>query len=730
MRGLLRWLPLAVLAAVVGVAVATLLFSTFMIYDDEGYVLFSLRNFAEAGGLYERVYSQYGPFFFVFHQVLHFAGLQFSNTDGRLLTLVCWLGAAALGSALVWRATRSPVAATFAFGGVYLHLWPMTSEPSHPGGFIVLVTAIVAWFGVRWAEQPGKLAATLGAAGAALILTKINVGVFLVTAAGAWWALHLDDARWPRQWRTALVGAALALLPIALMAKLLDREWVATFALVASTGGVTVALAAARGARPLTRWRDLGWMAGTAAMVAGATMLAVMAQGTSAHALIEGTLLGPLRHPLAYTAAFTWGGGTAVVAAGAVALATWVALAPSRRSLGAVALARVLAAGYYLVSAVTALPASSDHITLSYGLVSAWLFVQPLGGDEDTQRARGWLGLLFVLQALHAFPVAGSQISWGTYLFVPLLAIGMHDLVRLHAGGAQPLLRRLRAIAGATLLGALTVRCAEFAALGVIRVRGSDELRLPGAAALYLPENLTTSLRVLARNAAAHADVLFSLPGLESFHLWTEVPPPTLANVTHWFTLLSPAQQEAIRTQLAASPRSCVIVQRALYEFLVRTGVATESPLTLWLKANYEPAFKLETYEFWVRKGRQIAALGTATAKEAGPGFAPRYKLTLTLAEPALNGITSVELGHFAGDRSTPVLTWTSADAQVLVTPLTSTGAAAGPTRQVAFPFDAAGLVRIDLLTDRFPAGFPTGHGILYLRDAAGRRLAEARFVD
>ena len=92
------------------VAGATQLFSTFMVYDDEGYVLFSLKTFAEGGGLYERVYSQYGPFFFLFNQGLHLAGLQFTNTDGRLLTLVCWLGAAGFCAASVWRLTRSMAA--------------------------------------------------------------------------------------------------------------------------------------------------------------------------------------------------------------------------------------------------------------------------------------------------------------------------------------------------------------------------------------------------------------------------------------------------------------------------------------------------------------------------------------------------------------------------------------------------------------------------------------------
>ena len=65
----LRWVPVALLGAIVAVAAVALLFSTFMMYDDEGYVLFSLKTFTEIGGLYERVFSQYGPFFFLFNQL-------------------------------------------------------------------------------------------------------------------------------------------------------------------------------------------------------------------------------------------------------------------------------------------------------------------------------------------------------------------------------------------------------------------------------------------------------------------------------------------------------------------------------------------------------------------------------------------------------------------------------------------------------------------------------------
>eukprot|EP01041_Mallomonas_annulata_P022611 gene22611-42951_t len=153
-----------------------------MAYDDEGYVLYSLQTFATVGGLYEKVFSQYGPFFFLFNQGLHFAGLDFTNTTARLVTLGCWLGAAGFCGALLWRLTRSSVAAGFALGGV---------EPSHPGGLIVLAIAAAAWCGSHWATAPRPLALAIGLIGAARVLPNINVGIFLLAGAGAWWMLQL-----------------------------------------------------------------------------------------------------------------------------------------------------------------------------------------------------------------------------------------------------------------------------------------------------------------------------------------------------------------------------------------------------------------------------------------------------------------------------------------------------------------------------------------------------------
>ena len=256
----------AALAAALGLAGALLLFTTFRTYDDEGYVLFSLAHFSRGGGLYTHVYSQYGPFFFLAADAAHrLLGFDFTNTAGRVITLVHWLGAAMLCGHLVWRHTRSAAWSLFALAATFGHLWQMTSEPMHPGGFIVFVVALAAWCGTLFIAraQPRALAVTCGLLGAALVLTKINVGALLIAGAGAWLLLHTSGPRLTRP-AALLATTALALLPWALMRSLLPTDWVVAFALLVSLSALGVVVAA-RSSReelfPVTAW---AWCIGPA----------------------------------------------------------------------------------------------------------------------------------------------------------------------------------------------------------------------------------------------------------------------------------------------------------------------------------------------------------------------------------------------------------------------------------------------------------------------------------
>ena len=240
---ILAWLlPLPVLAWIGH----GLLFTSFMLYDDEGYILLSLRSFAEQGALYDKVYSQYGPFFYAVLDALSaLLRFEWTNTAGRWFTLFNWCGAAVLCGTLVWRACRLWPAALYTLAGVFSLLWIMLQEPVHPGGLITLLIALAAWLGVESIHSSHnlRLLAGVGAIGAAVALTKINAGAFLVISATLWLLLGLQEHPALRRFRpVAWLCLGIAVLPFALMHGSMDRHWVPTFALLASLSGLSAVL--------------------------------------------------------------------------------------------------------------------------------------------------------------------------------------------------------------------------------------------------------------------------------------------------------------------------------------------------------------------------------------------------------------------------------------------------------------------------------------------------------
>jgi hypothetical protein len=716
----------ALTAVMAGLAVVgyLLLWTTFMVYDDEGYVLYSLRTFSEHGHLYDRVYTQYGPFFFQFLRVLHTFGLEFTNAGARGLTLVCWLSTAGFCAALVWRETRGSFAATVAtLVGVFAHLWRMVAEPSHPGGLIAAFVALAAWSGTNRKWPASFRAIAIGAIGAALVLAKINVGAFLFVSAFGWWALNCPTNGSKLGLRLAIVGL-FAALPFILMRPLLSETWVLIFALAIATGSVAI-LATATGTlyADSTR-RNLSLAIVAAALVTVLTLALTVLNGTTLRGLLEGVILGPLRHPTLYTVAFSWRTGTlvlAIVAIPAAAIAT--RLPHYRRAPFILILRSVLVIAYVLCIAELG-PVDGSAFVLGYGLTTAWVFTISTGGDDPSYANRVWLGLLFMLQALHAYPVAGSQIAWGTFLWVPLAALAIHAL-----GTQLKTVTMRRAVA----LGALAVTTVIFvnhALLGWQRYRGSDELRLRGAEHLRLPESFTSGLRMLAHNSGVHGNLLFSLPGMQSFNLWTNLPPPTTANATHWFNLLSAQQQAEIQQRLESAPRAVLIVQRDIYDLLVRQGVVAQTPLLRWLLANYAPVFNVATYEFWVRKDRSVIPVSAARLYRGAPGAPTRHKVDVVIAEPNSPEIATVELRRFLGDGSATVATWDNQNARFVVTPIASDGRAQAAPAEKRLPFVATGILQLDIYTNVIPDNLSPADAIIYLRDATGQKIAEARLIE
>lgn len=732
-----RWPPTLILAAataLLAICAARLMFGIFMFYDDEGYVLLSYRNFVEQGGLYREVFSQYGPFPFVFHWLLQLSGYPLTHAGGRILALGIWVLAALMLAVLAGRATRSTTAALSTLAGAFACLYVMTSEPSHPGGLIVALV-VGGGAGGWFLLQRGHTTAwgvLVGVMTAALALTKVNVGVFAAFAAAAWLALHLAPGGGRR---LAVSGLLIAcpILPLGLMRDLLSETWVATLALVWSTSAASVVLVLARAETRGTGGRSMlaGMLAGLAT---AAFVLAVpLARGSGTEDLLEGIVRAPLRNAVRYSHPFGWwpGIGWASVASFVTAAVAVCAPVRLRNSVNTAVASLRIAVAVAVAFALVRQPVFLFAPTL-YGFIlpCLWLFTYRLETvSSGRNAANAWLTLLLLGQSLHAYPVAGSQVAWACVLAVPLAAIGSGEALEWLSRGHGPRFlaekrQVLVMILGFTASAATCGGAWNLAADAIRRDKGVL-VGLPGSGPLRQSAENASLLRIMTLNAVTHADVLFSEPGMFSFNLWSGVRPPTGNNVTHWFSLLDEGRQKGIIEQLAAHPRAVVIADRGHSAFLTERGFGPRGPLHDFIAREFRPAFRTDSHQFLVKKGRTIRPFLIAellTRSAANDDATPRHLVRIPLLLPSGQPIASVEI---LGRRP---IRLDATNSRLETTPLSPLGDPTGPAASANWPAHVTGPVLLSIYFDSpDPAGIRP-EATLVLRGPEGNEVGLARF--
>ncbi len=595
--------------AAVGAVAWMLLATTFMVYDDEGYVLSSLRDVAAGHPLYTEVYSQYGPLPYVLYRILGVLGYPFTSDSARMFTWACWLGSALFCGLITRRLTGS---ARLGLAGLVLTAMALTqnrAEPGHPGGLLALATAFAAWLGAR--QIAGGRWSAFGAwqagLGAAMLLTKINVGAFHLVASLAWWPFREPSVVRPplRQLALVVFSAALA---CALMGGLLKTTAV-QLQLVVFFCMMTPLILSQPGDQAEAGPRGpvlAGALA--AAAVLGIVLAATLAGGTTWADLVWHGLLSPLRHPSVYHHLVNWLQATPPLAL--VSLGSVVAW-----RLGGAVVRRNILMGLKLVALGSLLVGASGA---ELGLLEKCLFqiIAPLGWalaaplrevPAGERQARWWLAWLLGWHWLQAYPVAGTQIAWGGFLAIPLVLIALNDLTG--PGRARGWSRIFAVCLSLLVLGKIGDYALRF-------WRDSEPLDLPGARTLRPSPPLSSTLRTLIRNASGNANVLFTYPGMLSLNQWSEIPPPTLANTTHWFSLLSERQQIAVRDRLEAEPRALVVVQRDHLRYLIENGLGPQGPLKDYLHGAFRPVLRLEGYDIWSRRPELFTPVSVVHALE------------------------------------------------------------------------------------------------------------------
>lgn len=586
--------------------------------DDEGYILVSLKEFFAGKALYGEVYSQYGPFFFFFKSILSLlTGMEVSHESTRLTTLVIWLLSAMVCGLIVYRISRSIVLAAFTYLLTFYTTTTMLSEPGHPHELTVLLAAgAIAVSFVHDARRTSRWGAVLaGGFLAALFLTKINVGVFLI------WAFAIIFLSFgPRHGLLKLLRILLSLfavlLPIILMRKHLGSFQDLQFA---ACSGLSILLVL------LMLWKTdlhgripmhglfrlgIGFL-----LVSVTTLTYIIFQGTSLVALFDGIVLRSLRfsgtfhipgsEPLLGTYSVT----VICLSAAALFLATHFARKNSAYRIMTGLVLKIL----FFVLVLCVCVSSSKGKTFYYPLPFLWVvLISPLPEIRNAvllSSARITLCLVAAMHTLVVYPVAGSQVHWAFFLYIPASSIALWDVV--HWGLTRierirpwsTILKRRRTCCVATLIIMLafiistqpspSLIAKEHQKLIQLNMKGAESIRaLPFEAGIC--HWVVTNLR-------AYADTYYSFPGFNSFYLWAEQEPPTALNTTNWMALFDEAMQKEVIRSLEAHDRLAILVNTPVAKSWLKFSRTTNCPLIEYIDQRFTTVFRAGGFQFKVR---------------------------------------------------------------------------------------------------------------------------------
>ena len=619
-------------------------FSFVAIYDDEGYVLQSIRSYLEGHRLFEDVFTQYGPAFFVLESLIHRTfHAPLTHDFERFATVAVWVAASACCAAMVLRLTRSSTVAVLTFVGVFVHLAPLINEPGHPQGplllVIALVTLIAAW---DRGDAPSHVqVATVGVLTAFALLVKVNVGAYLALG----FAMPvLLSSRLPRSRVTTALLATIATLTCVLplvATKSHIRGWALNYALFTSFSlAATILVIASAGRRSLPVSVIVRYTLTTA--VAGALfLLPALVGGTSVSSLIVGIVVRPshfadlFKIPLILP--------TASVLEASVSLAVSVGFVVYVR-LGAALPPDAVAVGRMLVGGAGLWLYRTGYVgLLTYFTPLLWVIAVPskLDPSRGETLGRSVLALMAVFQTLQAYPVAGSQVAMATFLMIPVAFVCVHDafaILERRFGGARGLswaFRIAMVVAGILLYRPVVGPGVWRAAHGAgyeLRLNGAEHVRLPGAdVARY---------HWLSGTVEANCRALLTLPGLYSFNAWAGVPPVNGMNATAWMTLLSATEQASVWSAVDRLDGVCAIYNPTIATVWIGQTSVETLPAYREMLTRFERVAEAGGYHLLMRK-TDVQPSGVFMPLVAGRQAFERRRSPLPILAPLAVGHVS-----------------------------------------------------------------------------------------
>jgi hypothetical protein len=577
-----------------------LVFAQFQDYDDEGYLLVTVQQFLRGLPLYDQVYTQYGPAYYLWQQVLHtLLGIPVTHDATRVVTLVVWLTCAVLVGAIVWLLTRRQLLTVLGTTASFMHMTRLTYEPGHPQELCVLgvlaALSLTTWRLVAKTRIAPGAWMGVWALVAVTALTKVNVGAFLAAALTLGLVTSLKRTRW----RTALeriVMAAAMLAVLALMRADLGRRDCVAYVVVVWCGLLAAFISRTGDAdEGVVTVRD--FVAGLSAFAIGCGVIVagIVYQGTSPRALFEGLFVAPLllstlspyRLPVPVLVA---------VAAPATLLAAWC----WHRGLIWQRWIEFAALAWAVIMFMLSV-AKVYSVLFAVGPLLAWLALSDRAVGAEQRAARRMLVFAAIFMGLQAYPIPGTQIVLGTVLYVPLALVMIAGVQRTLSASersfqaARPSFgrRALLAVLAAAAVVNLGMQAQRLYARGVA-------LDLPGARSVRTTERNVATYRWLSANMRENCDAFITTPGLNSLYLWTGLAPVSTLNTTVWPLMFDNDQQRRILGLAERVERFCVAWSPP-HADPVPPPIAAR-PLMAWLLREFEPRGRFAEWEFRMRR--------------------------------------------------------------------------------------------------------------------------------
>jgi hypothetical protein len=223
-------------------------------------------------------------------------------------------------------------------------------------------------------------------------------------------------------------------------------------------------------------------------------------------------------------------------------------------------------------------PPSFDMIRLLVPF--CWLLLAPPETAANPYGvARSAAALIGVTMSLYAFPVAGQQVEIAGVFALIILVVLAHDVASTLCAQWPdryvPMWSWLPVGASAMAIALAAVATVN----SVLAYYRGAELGLPGTAFIRTDNRQQVgNLQWVTRQlSSCHAS--YSLPGLDTFYLWTGQSPPTMLNINAQLNFLNSSQQQSVVDVLSREEDLCVVYNPAFLQRFDRGQAATNPPI-------------------------------------------------------------------------------------------------------------------------------------------------------